>query len=90
MSYNLELIQRVLSSQAGAELIRYFSDKLLELDSVMGLNDKLPMGEKGLEAEAQKRAYLKLQEILKQMLIWNEPTLTPKEAEDKKAKDSFR
>jgi len=65
---NLEATRKTLGSSSGKALKEYLLSKLYELRNIENLNELSTATAQALETKSQKRAYLKLKEILKDLM----------------------
>lgn len=78
-----ESIRKVLDSGTGLALKEYLTAKLNELKSIDSIKEKDIASQQVLEIKAQKRSYLKLKEILEEIMTLSE------EVKEKDPRDSF-
>ena len=69
---DLDQIKKVLDSGSGKSLKSYLMIKLDELKSIDNVSEKETAITQALEIKAQKRAYLKLKEILQDLMTFSE------------------
>ena len=69
---DLQQIKKTLDSELGKALKTYLNSKLNELKSIDSINEKDTSVKQALEVKAQKRAYSKLKEILKDIMTFSE------------------
>lgn len=69
----MENIRKLLDSGAGQEMKDYLESKLAELKSIDSINEKDVGTHQVIEVKAQKRAYVKLAEILSVIMTLSEP-----------------
>jgi hypothetical protein len=67
-----EQIKKTLDSGSGQALKTYLILRLDELKSIDNIKDKDVATHQAIEVKAQKRAYLKLKEILEDIMTFNE------------------
>ena len=77
-------IKKILDSSAGAPLKDFLLGKLEELRDIENISEKDTAAHQALELKAQKRAFLKLKEILNVIMTFSE------EIEAKDPRDSFQ
>ena len=65
---NLEQIRTTLNSASGKSLKEYLLSRLNELRNIENLNELSTATAQALEVKSQKRAYLKLKEIMKDLM----------------------
>lgn len=68
---DLEQVKKTLNSGSGQALKNYLINKLNELKSIDSIKEKDTAIHQALEVKAQKRAYLKLQEILQEIMTFS-------------------
>lgn len=68
---DLEAIKQVLDSGAGVALKEYLTAKLNQLKNIDSLSEKDTPAQQAVEVKAQKRAYVKLREILEDIMTFS-------------------
>jgi len=76
-------MKKFLDSSAGQSTKEYLHGKLEELKNIDNINDKDVATHLAIEVKAQKRAYLKLKEIMEELMTFDE------EVKVKDQRDSF-
>ena len=74
-------ISKFLDSQRGQQLKDYLSSKLMELRDIENVKEKDTSSHQVIEMKAQRRAYLKLKEILAELMTFEQKT-KPKDSRD--------
>ena len=69
-------IKKFLDSGSGIALKRYLNYKLEELGNIDSIKEKDVATHQALEVKAQKRAYVKLKEILQDVMTFSEDLKT--------------
>ena len=77
----LEQIKKTLDSGSGKAMKSYLISRLNELNSIENIKEKDIATQQAIEVKAQKRAYLKLKEILGEILSF-EGSFKPKDPRD--------
>ena len=80
---NQQAIKKVLNSGSGKALKDYLLTKLYELRNIENIKEYSTVAKQALEVKAQRRAFIKLKEILKDIMEISED---PKE---KDPRDSY-
>ena len=80
---DLEQIRKTLASSSGKALKTYLVARLNELRDIESIQEYQTATAQALELKAQRRAYLKLKEILKDIMIFDE------EKKERDPRDSF-
>ena len=80
---DLEQIKKTLDSSSGKALKTYLTSRLNELRDIESIQEYSTTATQTLELKAQLRAYKKLKEILKDIMVFEE------EPREKKPEDSY-
>ena len=80
---NLIEVKKLLDSSRGRELKEYLFSKLIELRDIDNIKEKDTATHQSIETKAQKRAYLKLREIMAEIMTVSQET------KEKDPRDSF-
>ena len=78
---NMDDISKFLDSQRGRQMKDYLSTKLMELRDIENVKEKDTSSRQVIEIKAQRRAYLKLKEILAELMTFEQKT-KPKDSRD--------
>lgn len=83
---DLDLVKKIIDSGAGAQLKKYFNQRLDELQSIENIQEKDDERAQAIELKARKYAYAKLKEILQDIMTFEE-SVKPKDPRDSFAVD---
>jgi hypothetical protein len=71
---DIEAIKKILNSGTGVALKEYLQSKLYQLKNIDNVSDKDTPSHQAIEIKSQKKAYLKLKEILQDIMDLSEET----------------